>query len=138
VKVGDRVRIERDETRHPSKGTWPQFRGRTGTVVEVNTDRGRPHLTEYGVVFIKATPRTDGRGGFNHSDVVTWFKAYEMQRVASERPAGARLPVLRTDDTRQGIIPIRKGWYDRSDTKGPKVVVNGQLKLPVGGRENCS
>jgi ribosomal protein L21E len=46
VNLGDRVRIERDEIRYPSKGTWPQFRGRTGTVVEVNAD-------EYGVVFAK-------------------------------------------------------------------------------------
>lgn len=50
MNVGDRVRIERDETRHPSRGTWPWFRGKTGTVVEINRDRKRPHLTEYGVV----------------------------------------------------------------------------------------
>lgn len=31
MNIGDRVRIERNETRYPSKGTWPQFRGRTGT-----------------------------------------------------------------------------------------------------------
>ena len=48
--VADRVRIERDETGHPCKGTWPQFRGRTGTVVEINHDRKRPHLTEWAAV----------------------------------------------------------------------------------------
>ena len=63
MKVGDRVRIARDETRYPSRGTWPQFRRRTGTIIEVNTDRNHPHLTEYGVAFGKVTPRTDGRGG---------------------------------------------------------------------------
>jgi ribosomal protein L21E len=42
MNIGDRVRIERDETRYPSKGTWPRFRGKTGTVVEIN-------LGEYGV-----------------------------------------------------------------------------------------
>jgi len=49
-RVADRVRIERDETGHPCKGTWPQFRGRTGTVVEINHDRKRPHLTEWAAV----------------------------------------------------------------------------------------
>ena len=52
-KVGDPVRIERDEKLYPSEGTWPQFHGRTGTVDEVNRDRERPHLTEYGVTFGK-------------------------------------------------------------------------------------
>ena len=49
-RVGDRVRIERDEAMHPSRGTWRQWRGRTGTVVAINTDR-RPVATEYGVTF---------------------------------------------------------------------------------------
>jgi hypothetical protein len=88
--VGDRVRIERDETRYPSKGTWPQFRGRVGTVVEVNADRKCPHLTEYGVVFGKVSARSDGRGAFNHQDIVTWFKDYEMVRVAPERHADGK------------------------------------------------
>jgi len=35
-RVGDRVRIERDETRYPPRGTWPRFRGRRGTVVATN------------------------------------------------------------------------------------------------------
>jgi hypothetical protein len=94
--VGDRVRIERDESRYPSKGTWPQFRGRTGTIVEINVDRKRPHLTEYGVVFGKVSARTDGRGAFNHQDIVTWFKDYEMVRVAPERHAdgeGSACPI---------------------------------------------
>ena len=58
IDIGDRVVIERDETRYRSKGTWPQFRGRTGTVVQIN-------LGEYGVAFGKVTPRTDGRGALN-------------------------------------------------------------------------
>jgi ribosomal protein L21E len=37
--VGDRVRVERDEQRYPSRGTWPQYRGRAGTVVSVNRAR---------------------------------------------------------------------------------------------------
>ena len=35
MNIGDRVKIERDETRFWSKGTWPQFRGKTGTVVSL-------------------------------------------------------------------------------------------------------
>ena len=72
------MRVERDETLYPSRGTWPQFRGKTGTIVEVNTDRKRPHLTEYGVVFSKVTPRTDGHGAFNHGNTPTWFKIHEL------------------------------------------------------------
>src|SRR5262249_44095493 len=92
--VGDRVRIERDETLYPSKGTWPQFRGRIGTVVEVNTDRKRPHLTEFGVVFGKA--RTDGRGG--QRQIVTWFKLHEIRALAPVRHAERRQSTQRDYD----------------------------------------
>lgn len=83
--VGARVGINRDETRYPSKGTWPQFRGRTGTIVEVNVDRKHPHLTEYGVVFGKVNLRTDGRGAFHWSgnEPITWFKAHEISGEAA-------------------------------------------------------
>jgi hypothetical protein len=81
--VGDRVRIERDETRYPSRGTWPQFRGRTGTVIEVNEDRKRPHLTEYGVVFGATRKRPDG--SLHGDDVTTWFKAHETSATALPR-----------------------------------------------------
>ncbi len=77
-RTGDRVRIERDDSLYPSHGTWPQFRGRVGTVVEINRDRRRPHSTEYGVVFTRVCKRTDGRGGFRHDGDVSWFKAYEL------------------------------------------------------------
>jgi hypothetical protein len=87
LNVGDRVRIERDEKRHPAKGTWPQFRGRTGTIVEINTDRKRPHLTEYGVEFgrLRSKPTTFGSISNGHP---LWFKAYELRRldVAAVRP----------------------------------------------------
>ncbi len=72
VNVGDRVRIERDETRYPSKGTWPRFRGRVGTVVEINADRQRPHLTEYGVAFGKVWPRPDREESSRPVDRVRW------------------------------------------------------------------
>ncbi|MGV0811744.1 hypothetical protein ABQF34_07245 [Mycolicibacterium boenickei] len=90
-EVGARVRIERDETRYPSRGTWPQFRGKTGTVVEVNHDRKRPHLTEYGVIFGKVWPRPDRPGVLRWSgdDTITWFKAYELRPVAQRLQHGS-------------------------------------------------
>jgi hypothetical protein len=93
LNVGDRVRIERDEKLYPSKGTWPQFRGRTGTVVEINRDHKRPRLTEYGVVFTKATARGGRPGKFNYDNgSVTWFKCYEVSSIAKigETPLSGR------------------------------------------------
>jgi hypothetical protein len=92
LTVGVRVRVERDETRYPSKGTWPEFRGRTGTVVEINVDQKRPRRTEYGVVFGKVQHRTDGRGAFSWSgnERITWFGAHEItSREVPQRHAGA-------------------------------------------------
>jgi hypothetical protein len=92
-RVGDRVRCERDETRYPPRSTWPRFRGRAGTIVEINVDRRRPRRTEYGIVFGKVTPRTDGRGRFRWSgtEPITWFQQYELRPVirgnAAQRPA---------------------------------------------------
>jgi hypothetical protein len=77
-RVGDRVRVGRDEGKYPSKGTWPQFRGRTGTVVGVNADRKRPHLTGWGVSFRAPFKRPDGSLG---SHDITWFKDYEMRTL---------------------------------------------------------
>jgi hypothetical protein len=90
VNVGDRVRIERDETRYPPKGTWPQFRDKTGTIVEIN-------LGEYGVSFGKVWPRPDRPGVYRWSDAsLTWFQPHELrvmagapQQVLAE-PIGAR------------------------------------------------
>ncbi|BBX04315.1 hypothetical protein BST36_17360 [Mycolicibacterium moriokaense] len=101
-RVGDRVRIERDETRYPSKGTWPRFRGKVGTVVEVNEDRNRPHLNEYGVALGKVTERTDGRGRFRYNATsVAWFKAHEMVGAGSQRAADARSAVPAMDSLRR-------------------------------------
>lgn len=75
--IGARVRIERDEARYPSRGSWPRFRGKTGTVVEINRD-------EYGVVFSKVWPREDRPGVLRWSgqQPVTWFRTHELKRVA--------------------------------------------------------
>ncbi|MEM6108476.1 hypothetical protein AAHS21_19920 [Mycobacterium sp. 050272] len=79
LTVGHRVRIERDETRYPAKGTWPRFRGKTGTVIEVNADGKRPHLTEYGLAFGSVSRRPNGSLS---SSNVTWFRAHELRPLA--------------------------------------------------------
>jgi hypothetical protein len=116
MNIGDRVRIERDETRYPSKGTWPQFRGKTGTVVEINTDTKHPHLTEYGIVF--GSTRRRPNGSLHGNGVTTWFKAYELAALAAVCPAGVRSPVAPIDAT-------RKGRFDRAANSGePKVLAH--------------
>ena len=78
-REGDQVRVQRDEKLYPSKGTWPLYRGRVGTVVSVNADhrsakvRERERgiiplsITEYGVSFTKSP------------DAAAWFKGYELR-----------------------------------------------------------
>ena len=98
IEVGSRVRIERDETEYPSKGTWPRFRGRTGTVVEIN-------LGEYGVCFSSVTPRTDGRGRFRYDSLdVAWFQPHEIAAIghsiygeSPQRPLERHDSLTRTD-----------------------------------------
>ncbi|MGV0738207.1 hypothetical protein ABQF35_14395 [Mycobacterium syngnathidarum] len=62
---GTKVGIQRDETQHPSRGTWPQFRGRTGTINDINAAGGG--ATEYGIGFGKSR------------SCDAWFKAHELQ-----------------------------------------------------------
>ena len=101
MNVGDRVRIERDEACHPSKGTWPQFRGKTGTVVEVN-------LGEYGVVFGKVWPRADRPGvlRWGGDDVITWFQPHEIRGLAAVRPAGGHHNTSHTADTPKELAHV--------------------------------
>jgi hypothetical protein len=77
-RVGDRIRIERDETAYPSRGTWPGWRGRTGTVAVINRDRQRPLATEYGVVFGATRQRADRDGAVDYSESPAWFLGYEL------------------------------------------------------------
>lgn len=101
IPIGTRVRIERDETRYPSRGTWPRFRGRFGTVVEINPDHKRPDRTEYAVVFGKVRkPNKDG--SIANGDSV-WFQAHElttMADAAAVRPADGRTAVAGIEGTR--------------------------------------
>jgi hypothetical protein len=84
-RVGDRVRVKRDETRYPTRGSWPRFRGRTGTVIEINPDRRRSHLTEYAVAFGKVSARTNN--GSLKASGIAWFKVYEIAALAYQRHA---------------------------------------------------
>jgi hypothetical protein len=83
VNIGDRVRIERDEKLHPSTGTWLWFRGRNGTVVQLNDD-------EYGAIFGKVWERADRPGvlRWDGDDVVTWFKAHELTKTRGAGSTG--------------------------------------------------
>jgi hypothetical protein len=69
VQVGDVVRVERDETKYPSKGTWPRYRGQVGTVVAHN-------YGEIGVVF--GAVKTSGGG---QTSQVSWFLPHELRPV---------------------------------------------------------
>lgn len=73
VRPGDRVRIERDETRFPAKGTWREYRGKIGTVVEVNRSCPTTSEPEIGVAF-GATPRTEA-----------WFLPHAVKRISTTR-----------------------------------------------------
>lgn len=95
MNVGGTVRIERDETVYPPKGTWSQFRGRIGTIVEINRDIKHAHLTEYGVVFGRArNPRANGSIAMAGA---TWFKYHELVAPAAERHGEPRKPVAHID-----------------------------------------
>lgn len=96
IAPGSLVRIERDEARYPSRGTWPQLRGKAGTVVEHN-------LGEVGVSFGSVKPRTDGRGRFRwNSEDVYWFQPYEV--TATGRSVCGESP-QRPEDSRTTPTP---------------------------------
>lgn len=67
------MRVERDEKLYPSKGTWPRFRGKYGTVVETNDG-------ELGVVFGKVRA-VSSRGSLIGNEPVTWFQNYELRKI---------------------------------------------------------
>ncbi len=104
--VGDRVRIARDETRYPSRGTWPQFHGRVGTIVEINRDRKRPHRTEFGVSFGKTRTRPDG--SLHGDDATTWFKARELAALASVRHAPASTAAARGEVPDDALMSVAR------------------------------
>jgi hypothetical protein len=85
LKVGDQVRVERDERWWPSRGSWPRYRGRVGTVVT------RRHFGEIGVRF-----------GAGH--VLSYFRPHELVPADAPEAAGhdPRAASRRCEDTGGG------------------------------------
>jgi hypothetical protein len=67
-KAGDVVTIERNETRWPSRGSWPRYRGRTAMVVSVNQGAG-----EVGVTFTRI-----GATDPASCTADSWFRPHEL------------------------------------------------------------
>lgn len=73
------VRVGRDETRWPSHGSWPTYRGRKATIVSVNREVhdsgpniGQPFHLEYGVCFdAYVHPTKEG--------AQSWFLPHELE-----------------------------------------------------------
>lgn len=68
LNKGDAVRIERDEQLWPSRGSWPQYRGRRGVVESFSRcdDEIGVWLGDY---------MADG------NRAVVWFEPWELRRV---------------------------------------------------------
>jgi hypothetical protein len=73
IEIGSTVLIERDEKRYPSRGSWPRYSDRLGTVVTINNLDA-----EYGVAFGNIRTRPDGS---IHGNEVSWFRLHELTRV---------------------------------------------------------
>ena len=66
MKIGTKVVVQRDEKKYLSRGTWPRFRGKKGTVT--GTSQG-----EIGVVFCADNAFTPNR----RADA--WFLRHELR-----------------------------------------------------------
>lgn len=84
MKIGTRVKIERDEQKYPPTGTWHWFSGRSGTVVQVNRAGGGS--TEYGVCFgaVTLAEESGNRTLDWESDQVVWFLRHEMRPLRTQ------------------------------------------------------
>lgn len=81
--VGDAVRINRDETLFPSKGTWKNFAGKAGFVVMVSDGAGPFDTNEFGVVVTTTRPPWRKDAGHTNevnydSEAVRWFLEHEL------------------------------------------------------------
>lgn len=65
MKIGTKVIVQRDEKKYPSRGTWPRFRGKKGTVS--GTSHG-----EIGVQFCNDNAFEPKNGAD------AWFQRYEL------------------------------------------------------------
>jgi hypothetical protein len=82
-KVGDAVRISRDENIYAPKGTWSRHRSKPGFVVVVSPGAGPHGATEYGVILTTTHPQWRKEPGREHelnydSDAVLWFAPHEL------------------------------------------------------------
>jgi hypothetical protein len=77
-KVGDIVKVARDEKRYPPRGTWPQFRGKVGTVVTADNE---------GEVGVSWAPRARKWGSRMKADA--WFMPYELVPATAQQLAAA-------------------------------------------------
>lgn len=75
-KVGDTVRIERDEKKYPSIGSWPKYRKKPGIVVILNEEDEEVGV-EVGAVLPRI--RSDERGLQYSHEQVAWFKPHELR-----------------------------------------------------------
>lgn len=87
LRVGDRVRIERDEKIWPPKGTWKRYAGKPGVVVSVVQHDHAEGGTEVGVaVGVTSLPRRpDGRGLMVGDHPVAWFLPHELTAAGARR-----------------------------------------------------
>jgi hypothetical protein len=76
--------------------------------VEINEDRKRPHLTEYGVAFGKVRSPHRLTGSLVGDETTTWFKLHELVAVrgaASQRPQGSATATPRSEYTPEPLNP---------------------------------
>lgn len=71
MRIGDRVKINRDLVQYPSKGCWPVYQGKRGTLISLNRNGGG--TAEYGVSFS------------NDDGVDAWFKRYEISPMKERK-----------------------------------------------------
>ena len=76
MNVGDHIRVERDEKKYPSRGTWRRYSGKTGYICIVDE-------SSYGVVLTVTRPPWRKDSGREHelsydSDAILWFRPHEL------------------------------------------------------------
>lgn len=73
MRIGTKVVVQRDETKYPSKGSWPRFRGKRGVVT--GTSHG-----EIGVSF------SNDAG----APADAWFQRYELTEWKRKKRSDAK------------------------------------------------
>ena len=92
--VGDYVKIERDETLYPSKGTWSSYRDKIGRIIVINFHEINPNFPrkepyiEWGVKFTASG-----------NESLHWFVEHELTVI--EKPKG--FPLIKVHAERKAI-----------------------------------